>query len=110
MFRHTHQGHVNAIGGGSAHHPGHDHVFLYHARHHARRRGTFSSRFSSSIRTCSPNSHSFRESLSTVTAEGSFTLRSIFADFFLNASTRCTDSATRLANLGSRSVIFTKPS
>ena len=44
----------------------------------------FSARFRASSRTCSLNSHSLRESFSAVAADGSFPLRSIFADFFLN--------------------------
>ena len=45
-----------------------------------------------------------RESFSTVAEEGAFIRRNVFADFFLNASTRrAADFSTRLANFGSRS-------
>src|ERR1700687_795044 len=113
MIAHAHQRNVDAVGGGAAHHSGHDHICLGHAR--GRREvversvssRTFSTRFRTSSRACSPNSHSLRESFSTVAVEGGLVPRSTFADFFLKASTRCADSATRLENLGSRSAVFT---
>ena len=90
-----HQRHVDAVGGGPAHHSGHDHDFPCHA--YGNVRGAILARLVfgvgaltiASRRTCSPNSHSFRESFSTVAAEaGAFVCAEIFADFFLNASTR----------------------
>src|SRR5712691_10683111 len=105
---HAHQRHIDAVSGGPAHYPGHNHVFLRHAR--GRREFCACSSPAGtkpSSRTCSPNSHSLRERSSSIAADGAFVLRSSFADFFLKVRTRRTDSATRLANFESDSAVLT---
>src|SRR5438128_11301220 len=59
-----------------------------------------------SSRTCSPNSNNFRDSFSIIAAEGAFDLRRSVAHLFLNTSTPRDDSATRHANVESRSAVL----
>src|ERR1700756_2767983 len=92
----SHECNVDSVGGGAAHHSGNDHAV--------------SCRLMVSRRSCSLNSQSWRDSWLSLAVVGGEVRRFNSLDFFLKASTRREDSATRAANLRSRSASLIKAS